>query len=108
MHIQLPSKVASPTSKQVPRSRLAPKLRNTELMQFTQQIATLLLAGLTVLDAIRIFRGGQQRPAALKLLTKLEYDLDNGLALSQAIGAFPDSFDPLYWRLVSAGESSGP
>lgn len=76
-------------------------------MQFTQQIATLLLAGLTVLDAIRIFRDGQQRPAALKLLTKLEYDLDNGLALSQAIGAFPDSFDPLYWRLVSAGESSG-
>ena len=42
-----------------------------------------------------------------KVTDQVEYDLDNGLALSQAISAFPDSFDPLYWRLISAGESSG-
>ena len=74
-------------------------------MQFTQQITTLLVAGITLPDAVKTFRKGQPRSAAQQLLTALESDLGRGLSLSQALSAFPTSFDPLYLRLIAAGES---
>lgn len=107
MHVDLYESVPEPISPRAPRRGSAPKLRAQELMQFTQQITTLLVAGITLPDAVKTFRKGQPRSAAQQLLTALESDLGRGLSLSLALSAFPTSFDPLYLRLIAAGESSG-
>lgn len=110
MHVHIPNTPleAKPRQNRLPsHTRSAPKLNAHELLQFTQQISTLLQAGITLPDAMKIFRQGQQRQSSLTLLASVERDLSRGHSFAAAITTFPTSFDALYLRLIAAGESSG-
>ncbi|MEP6669113.1 MAG: type II secretion system F family protein [Chthoniobacter sp.] len=74
---------------------------------FTEQLAHLLGAGLTLDESLKILGQRLRQPRLRGLSQTLHRALIDGRSLSQALGEFPRIFPPLYVNLVSAGEASG-
>ena len=82
---------------------IAPK----ELQVFTRQLATLINAGIPVVDGLRILINGS-RPGVLRdSLEKVKSDIETGKRFSTALASHPGVFDRLYCNLVEAGEEAG-
>jgi type IV pilus assembly protein PilC len=82
---------------------IAPK----ELQVFTRQLATLINAGIPVVDGLRILINGT-RPGVLKdALEKVKSDIETGKRFSTSLASHPAVFDRLYCNLVEAGEEAG-
>lgn len=75
--------------------------------QMIQQLATLLQAGLTLSTSLLLL--GRQHPSRQwqALLNSLAEDLENGMALSAAMQAWPQVFPPLYLAMIRTGELTG-
>lgn len=105
MHLlKPPSKLREPESRP---SGNTPRLNAEELLQLTQQLATLLQAGIALPFALQVFREGQKRRAAKTLLDAVALEIAQGQGLASAFGKYPETFNHLYQRLVAVGESSG-
>lgn len=78
-----------------------------EIALLTRQLATLLQAGVPMLQAFELLGRGQHKPAWQRLLAQLRSALENGNPLSSALAQHPHNFSPLYRHLVAAGESAG-
>ena len=74
---------------------------------FTEQLAHLLGAGLTLDESLAILAQRLQQPRLRSLCQNLHRALIDGRSFSQALRAFPGIFSSLYVNLVSAGEASG-
>lgn len=74
---------------------------------FTEQLAHLLGAGLTLDESLGILAQRLRQPRLRGLSHNLHRALIDGRSLSQALGEFPRIFPPLYVNLISAGEASG-
>ena len=74
---------------------------------FTRQLATMMKAGVPLLQTFEIVGRGHDNPAVGKLLMDIKADVETGSSLSQAFRKFPLHFDPLYCNLVAAGEQAG-
>ena len=84
-----------------------PKTNRQELVLFTRQLATMIGAGLSLLESLDVL-GAQAETPGLKLVCeKLTTDLRGGSDLSTALAACPKAFTHLYVSMVSAGEVSG-
>ncbi|MFN9066902.1 MAG: type II secretion system F family protein, partial [Bdellovibrionales bacterium] len=78
-----------------------------ELQVFTRQLATLINAGIPVVDGLRILINGT-RPGVLKdALERVKADIETGKRFSTALASHPEVFDRLYCNLVEAGEEAG-
>ncbi len=78
-----------------------------ELQVFTRQLATLINAGIPIVDALRILIDGA-RPGVLKdALTQIKSDLETGKRFSTALSHHSKIFDRLFCNLVEAGEEAG-
>jgi general secretion pathway protein F len=74
---------------------------------FSQELLTLLEAGLSVVEAIETLRAKETRPERQQLLTQLVTALYQGQSLSQALERFPAVFPALYVATVRASERTG-
>ncbi len=74
---------------------------------FTEQLALLLGAGMTLDEALQILVRRMKHPKMHGLAKKLHQALVEGRSLSQALKDFPKIFEPLYINMVAAGEASG-
>jgi type IV pilus assembly protein PilC len=74
---------------------------------FTRQLATLLAAGIPLLQGLQVTRQGLGHQGLADLIDQLRGELEAGLSLSQALRKHPRVFPPLYSHLVEAGEASG-
>ncbi len=83
------------------------KVREKDISLFTRQLATMMKAGVPLLQAFDIVGRGQENPAVGKLLMDIKADVETGSSLSQAFAKFPVHFDQLYCNLVAAGEQAG-
>ena len=83
------------------------KLPHTQLHLFTEQLAHLLSAGMTLDEALGILVKRLKHPRLGPLSQSLHQALVDGRSLSQAMRDFPRIFTPLYVNMVSAGEASG-
>ena len=83
------------------------RIRGRDIAGFTRQLATLLEAGVPLDTSLAIIAAGNANPRMSELVSQLETDVRSGTALSQALGAHPKYFEPLYINLVQAGEVSG-
>lgn len=83
------------------------RLPISQLFLFTEQLAHLLSAGMTLDEALGILVKRLQQPKLKKLSQLLHQGLVDGRSLSQAMRDFPRIFSPLYVNMVSAGEASG-
>ncbi|MEI6561492.1 MAG: type II secretion system F family protein [Verrucomicrobiota bacterium] len=83
------------------------RLPIAQLFLFTEQLAHLLSAGMTLDEALGILVRRLQQPKLKTLSKALHQGLVDGRSLSQAMRDFPKIFSPLYVNMVSAGEASG-
>ncbi|PIC80624.1 type II secretion system protein F [Sporosarcina sp. P18a] len=82
-------------------------VKRDQLIMFLRQFSTLLQAGVTIVDAVRILSMQVEQAAFRKILTAVQEDLRTGTALSIAFGKHPKVFEPLILNMVAAGEVSG-
>ncbi|HKS33028.1 MAG TPA: protein transport protein HofC [Enterobacteriaceae bacterium] len=75
--------------------------------QLIQQLATLLQAGLTLSTGLTLLAGQHPSRQWQALLNRLAEDLENGVALSVAMQAWPQVFPPLYQAMIRTGELTG-
>jgi type IV pilus assembly protein PilC len=78
-----------------------------DLCLFTRQFATMLKAGLPLLQAFDIVARGHANPALSRLALDIRADVETGTSLSQAFRRYPQYFDGLFCHLVAAGEQAG-
>ncbi len=96
-----------PTKLKKRRMSAGSSIRPKDLAIFTRQLATMMKAGVPLLQAFDIVGRGNPNPRVTKLLNDIRTDVETGTSLSVAFRKFPLYFDNLYCNLVEAGESAG-
>jgi type II secretory pathway component PulF len=83
------------------------KIPHNQLLVFTEQLAHLLQAGMTLDEGLSILEKRLKQSRLQQLTRRLHQGLIEGRSFSQALREFPRIFPPLYVNLVAAGEASG-
>jgi type IV pilus assembly protein PilC len=83
------------------------RIRVADTVLFTRQLATLLKAGLPLVQAFRIVGEGLESRSLRQVVAALGTAVANGMTLSESLRRFPRQFDALHCNLVEAGEQSG-
>ncbi len=83
------------------------KVSDKDITLFTRQLATMMKAGVPLLQAFDIVGKGHDNPAVAKLLGDIKADVETGSSLSAAFRKYPLYFDNLFCNLVGAGEQAG-
>ncbi|MBP9217663.1 MAG: type II secretion system F family protein [Sterolibacterium sp.] len=83
------------------------KVTEKDITLFTRQLATMMKAGVPLLQAFDIVGKGNSNPAVGKLLNNIRTDVETGSSLNQAFRKYPLYFDALFCNLVGAGEQAG-
>ncbi|RTL49020.1 MAG: type II secretion system F family protein [Rhodocyclaceae bacterium] len=78
-----------------------------DIALFTRQLATMMKAGVPLLQSFDIVGKGNSNPAVAKLLLDIKTEVETGSSLNQAFRKYPLYFDPLFCNLVQAGEQAG-
>src|SRR4029079_4033530 len=74
---------------------------------FSRQLATMMTAGIPLVQAFDIVRARHENPAMQKLIFAIKGDVEGGTTLADALGKHPLHFDDLFTSLVAAGEQAG-
>ncbi|MBW4794644.1 type II secretion system F family protein [Pseudomonas tolaasii] len=90
-----------------PLPRFAPPIKPADIALFTRQLATLLRAGIPLLQAFDIIREGVDHRLLRELIQNLKQEIASGNNLSAALRKHPRHFDELYCNLIAAGEQAG-
>lgn len=83
------------------------KISDKDITLFTRQLATMMKAGVPLLQAFDIVGKGHNNPAVAKLLGDIKADVETGSSLSAAFRKYPLYFNALFCNLVGAGEQAG-
>ena len=89
------------------RTRSGKKIKPKDIALFTRQLATMMKAGVPLLQSFDIVGRGNTNPSVTKLLSDIRSDVETGTSLSAAFRKFPLYFNSLYCNLVEAGEAAG-
>ena len=82
-------------------------IKQKDIAIFTRQLATMMKAGVPLLQSFDIVARGSTNPRLTKLLNDIRSDVETGTSLSSAFRKHPLHFDALYCNLVEAGEAGG-
>jgi type IV pilus assembly protein PilC len=82
-------------------------IKAKDIAVFTRQLATMMRAGVPLLQSFDIVARGSSNPRLTKLLNDIRTDVETGTSLSSAFRKHPLYFDSLYCNLVEAGEAAG-
>src|SRR3954468_8285688 len=74
---------------------------------FARQLATMLAAGIPMVQAFEIVGNGNDKPSMQKLILDIKADVEGGTSLHESLGRHPLYFDDLFVNLVEAGEQAG-
>jgi type IV pilus assembly protein PilC len=89
------------------RMRSGKAIKPKDMAIFTRQLATMMKAGVPLLQAFDIVGRGNPNASVTKLLNDIRTDVETGTSLSVAFRKFPLYFDNLYCNLIEAGEAAG-
>jgi type IV pilus assembly protein PilC len=89
------------------RMRGGSSIKQKDIAIFTRQLATMMKAGVPLLQAFDIVGRGATNPRLTKLLNDIRTDVETGTSLSVAFRKHPMQFNALYCNLVEAGEQGG-
>ena len=89
------------------RMRGGGKITNKDITLFTRQMATMMKAGVPLLQAFDIVGKGASNPAVSKLLFDVKTEVETGSSPAAAFRKYPLYFDALFCNLVAAGEQAG-
>ncbi len=83
------------------------RISEKDICFFTRQLATMIKAGVPLLQAFEIVARGHANASVSRLLLDIRADVENGTSLAQAFRRYPQYFDALFCNLVNAGEQAG-
>jgi type IV pilus assembly protein PilC len=83
------------------------KVKTSDVVLFTRQLSSMILTGLTLLEALNILKKQSNNQAMVTVIDDLITNVSEGTSLSQALGKHPQVFSEVYVALVQAAESSG-
>ncbi|HPC47838.1 MAG TPA: type II secretion system F family protein, partial [Deltaproteobacteria bacterium] len=86
---------------------LARGVKTKELVVFTRQFATMINAGLPLVQCLDILSSQQPNPTFKKVIAQVKQDVESGSTFADALRKHPKVFDGLYVNLVAAGEIGG-
>ena len=87
--------------------RTGRKVNARDIAIFTRQLATMIAAGIPIVQAFDVIGKSHEKPRMRELLTAVRQDIESGTNLTTALSKHPLYFDPLYCNLVAAGEHAG-
>ncbi|MDJ0748568.1 MAG: type II secretion system F family protein [Woeseiaceae bacterium] len=83
------------------------KITTGDIAIFSRQLATMLAAGIPLVQAFEIVGNGHENEAMQKLILNIKTDVEGGSSLAEALAKHPLYFDDLFINLVEAGEQAG-
>src|SRR5450432_4370136 len=83
------------------------KVSNEDIAVFSRQLATMMSAGIPMVQAFEIIGNGHEKPAMQKLVLAIKSSIEGGSTLHESLAKFPLYFDDLFVNLVEAGEQAG-
>jgi type IV pilus assembly protein PilC len=88
-------------------SRGAKKFKSQDITLFSRQLATMLNAGIPLVQGLNIISEGESDSALGELARNIKTEVEGGSSFSQSLRRHPSQFDELYCNLVESGEQSG-
>ncbi|MEE4277042.1 MAG: type II secretion system F family protein, partial [Halieaceae bacterium] len=82
-------------------------IKAADIAVFTRQLATMMKAGVPLVQSFDIVTDGLENPSMRELVTKIKNDVASGSGLAPSLEKYPRHFDELFCSLVGAGESAG-
>ena len=89
------------------RAGMGGKVGEKDITLFTRQLATMMKAGVPLLQSFDIVGKGHSNPAVARLLMDIKNEVETGNSLNAAFRKYPLYFDALFCNLVGAGEQAG-
>ena len=83
------------------------KVKVEEILIFSKQFATMVKAGLPILEVLGMLRDQLESPAIKEVIEDIRKSLEGGVTLSKCFEKYPEYFDNVYVNLIKAGEASG-
>jgi type IV pilus assembly protein PilC len=83
------------------------KVSNEDIAVFSRQLATMMSAGIPMVQAFEIIGNGHEKPAMQKLVLDIKSNIEGGSTLHESLAKHPLYFDDLFINLVEAGEQAG-
>jgi type IV pilus assembly protein PilC len=88
-------------------SFMQPKVQTAEVVVFARQFATMIDAGLPLIQSLDILYSQQENKTFKKTLKEIKDSVEQGSTLADALGKYPNIFDDLFVNMVAAGEVGG-
>lgn len=82
-------------------------VKRDQFIMFLRQFSTLMRAGVTIVDSVKILSQQSESKALRKTLVEIDDELRKGNSLSNSLAKYPKIFEPLTINLIRAGELSG-
>jgi type IV pilus assembly protein PilC len=83
------------------------KVNALDIAMFSRQLATMMSAGIPMVQAFEIIGNGHEKPAMQKLVLEIKSNIEGGSTLHESLAKHPLYFDDLFVNLVEAGEQAG-
>src|SRR5580658_1182404 len=99
--------VATKIKKQSQAFKTGGKVKPEDIAIFSRQLATMLGAGIPLVQAFELIGTGHDKPAMQKLVLEIKAEVEGGTSLHEALAKHPLYFDDLFVNLVEAGEQAG-
>lgn len=99
--------LAKKVRKEVQLFKSGKKITTEDIALFARQLATMLQAGIPMVQCFDIIGNGHDKPSMQKLVLTIKADVEAGTTLHEALAKHPLYFDDLFVNLVEAGEHAG-
>jgi type IV pilus assembly protein PilC len=93
--------------KQIKFSMGGPKVKTRDIVIFTRQFATMINAGLPLVQSLNILASQTENKTLADVTKTVVYDVESGNTLADAFSKHPKAFSSLYVNMVAAGEAGG-
>src|SRR3954469_4692378 len=97
----------SKVKKQSQAFKAGGKVNAADIAVFSRQLATMLAAGIPLVQSFEIVGNGNEKPAMQKLILDIKQEVEGGTSLHESLAKHPLYFDDLFVNLVEAGEQAG-
>jgi len=102
-----PGRIQEKREKSAKKFTVRKKIPKKLIVVFTRQFATMINAGLPLVQCLNILANQQENAAFSNVITQIKGDVESGKSLAEALKNHPRVFDQLYTNLVEAGETGG-
>ena len=83
------------------------KVKVEDILIFSKQFATMVKAGLPILEVLAMLRDQLENPGIKEIIEDIRKSLEGGVTLSKCFEKYPENFDTIYVNMIKAGEASG-